>query len=68
MLERIGLGLLLLSAVALGIAVVAGAVAAFPHGLIGLIAIAGLSVLFVKVVADRAANAEDDYYARNVHQ
>ncbi|MEW6182158.1 MAG: hypothetical protein AB1500_03140 [Bacillota bacterium] len=47
-------------------AMVAGMIAAFPAGIIGLIAITGFGLLLAKAVKDRLANKEDDYYAKKV--
>jgi len=35
-------------------------------GLVGLLIVIGVGVLLIKVVKERRANAEDDYYARNI--
>lgn len=48
------------------LAVVAGLMAVWPWGIIGLVAIGAIGVLFVKVLRERLNNAEDDHYARNV--
>lgn len=53
-------------AVAYLLAVVAGMIAVWPWGLIGLLAIGAVGALFVKALHDRLNNAEDDYYSRNV--
>jgi Flp pilus assembly protein TadB len=50
------------------IAMLVGMVAAFPVGIIGLVAIVGIGFLFAKVVKDRLSNKEDDYYAKNIKQ
>ena len=65
-MERIGY--VLLSFVAAGwlLAIFAGMIAAFPFGLIGLVAILGIGFLFAKVIKDRLENKEDDYYSENV--
>jgi hypothetical protein len=34
--------------------------------LIGLLVVVGVGVLLIKVIKERRANAEDDYYARNI--
>ena len=47
---------------------VAGMIAAFPWGLIGLVALLGVGLLFAKVLQDRLANKEDDYYSKNVEK
>ena len=48
--------------------VVAGMIAALPYGLLGLAGIGAIAILFAKVVRDRAANTEDDYYSKNVEK
>ena len=53
-------------AVAYLLAVVAGLIAVWPWGLIGLLAIVAVGALFAKALHDRLNNAEDDYYSRNV--
>ena len=62
------IGYILLSAVALCwlVAMLFGMIAAFPAGVIGLVAILGIGFLFAKVVQDRLANKEDDHYSKNV--
>lgn len=67
-MERIGY--ILLSIVAAGwlVAMIAGMIAAFPFGLIGFVAILGLGFLFAKVVKDRMANKQDDYYSKNIDE
>ena len=44
----------------------AGMIAAFPFGLFGLLLIAGIGILLVKVVKERMQNKEDDYYSSKV--
>ena len=65
-MENIGYILLLIVVVCWLIAMLCGFVAAFPAGLIGFVAIAGIGLLFAKVVKDRLANKEDDHYSKNV--
>jgi hypothetical protein len=48
--------------------IIIGMIAAFPVGLIGLVALLGIGLLFAKVVKDRLANEEDEYYTKNVDQ
>lgn len=43
-------------------------IAAFPVGIIGFIAIIGIGLLFAKVVQERLANKEDDYYSKNIEK
>jgi F0F1-type ATP synthase assembly protein I len=65
-MERIGYILLSIIAIAWILGIIAGMVAAFPFGLIGLIVLVGIGLLFAKVVKDRMNNTEDDYYSKNV--
>ena len=65
-LEIIGYVLLGIVFCVYGIAVIAGMVAVFPWGIIGLIAIAGVGLLLIKVVGERLRNSEDNYYSKNV--
>jgi len=67
-MEKIGYVLLgIVAVVYLGL-MVAGMIAAFPWGLIGLVAMVGVGFLMVKVISDRLASPEDDYYDKNVDQ
>ena len=50
------------------IALFIGMIAAFPYGLIGLLAIIGIGFLLAKVIKDRLENKEDDHYSDNVEQ
>lgn len=64
------LGYILLSIVA-GIwlvGMVAGMIAIFPVGLVGLLAIAGFGLLFAKVLKERLASKEDDYYSKTIEK
>lgn len=45
-----------------------GLVAAFPLGLIGLVAIVGLGALIIKVLKERRLNVEDDHYSKEVEK
>ncbi|MBN1253547.1 MAG: hypothetical protein JXR51_06095 [Bacteroidales bacterium] len=65
-MEKAGYILLAIIAGAWILAIIIGIIAAFPFGLIGLIAITGIGLLFAKVVKDRLSNKEDDYYSNNV--
>ena len=67
-MKVLGYTLLSLVAVMWLIAMVAGLIAAFPYGLVGLLAIAGLGALFIHVIAERLRNKEDAHYDRTVHQ
>lgn len=50
------------------VALFVGMIAAFPYGIIGLIAIVGIGLLLAKVIKDRLENKEDDHYSDNVEQ
>ncbi|MEM8767877.1 MAG: hypothetical protein AAGE43_10560 [Pseudomonadota bacterium] len=64
--ERIGYLCLAIVALCYLAAMFIGMVAAFPLGLIGLIALVGIGLLLIKVIKERLANTEDDHYSRNV--
>ncbi len=62
------IGYILLGIVAIGwfIAILVGMVSSLPYGLLGFVPILGIGFLFAKVVKDRLANKEDDYYSKNI--
>lgn len=62
------IGYVFLGIVAIGwfIAILVGMVSAFPYGIVGFFPIIGIGFLFAKVVKDRMANKEDDYYSKNI--
>ena len=66
--EKLGYGCLAIVAIVYLAAILIGLIAAFPLGLIGLIAIIGIGALLVKVIRERLANKEDDYYSKNVEK
>lgn len=66
--EKIGYGCLGLLAVCYIIALLIGAIAAFPFGLILLVALLGIGALIIKVIKERLASQEDDYYSKNVEK
>lgn len=49
-------------------AMIAGMIVMLPYGLLGLVVLAGFGLLVAKVVGERLANKEDDYYDQNVNQ
>jgi predicted membrane protein len=65
-LEKVGYALLGVVCALYVVVMLVGLIAAFPWGIVGLIAIAGIGLLLIKVVRERVANAEDDYYSKNV--
>lgn len=50
------------------LAMVAGFIILFPMGLIGLLVILGFGLILIKVLKERLANKEDDYYDKNVEK
>ena len=64
------LGYILIGSVAILwiIGMVAGMIVIFPWGVIGLVVLAGFGLLFVKVLKERLASKEDDYYSKNIQQ
>ncbi|MDH5434663.1 MAG: hypothetical protein OEY19_12035 [Gammaproteobacteria bacterium] len=50
------------------LAMIFGMIAAFPFGLIGLFVLAGVGILFVKVLKERLENKEDDYYSKEIEK
>ena len=65
-MEKMGYLLLSIVVACWLIAMLVGIIAAFPLGIIGLLAIIGIGLLFAKVVGDRLANKEDDYYSKHI--
>ncbi len=45
-----------------------GLIAAFPWGLIGLVAMLGVGALIIKVLMERRDNVEDDHYSKEVEK
>jgi hypothetical protein len=64
--EKIGYSILGVVALLWIAGMVAGAVAALPYGLVGLLGVVGIGVLLVKVIRERMKNTDDDYYSDNV--
>jgi hypothetical protein len=67
-MEKTGYILLAIVAFCWLIAMLVGMIAAFPLGIIGLIAIVGFGILFIKVLSERLSSKEDDYYSKNVEK
>jgi len=65
-MEKVAYVLLGIVALCWLVAMLVGMIAAFPFGLIGLVAIAGVGLLFIKVLKERMSSREDDYYSKNV--
>ncbi|UCH10156.1 MAG: hypothetical protein JSU61_13305 [Fidelibacterota bacterium] len=64
------LGYLLIGSVAILwiIGMIVGLIVALPYGIIGLVVLIGFGLLFVKVLKERLASKEDDYYSKNIQQ
>jgi hypothetical protein len=67
-MERAGYAILLTLAILWVLGIILGMIAAFPVGIIGLVALLGIGLLFVKVLKDRLSSKEDNYYSKNVDQ
>lgn len=65
-LDRIALILIVAGGVVYAGIILVGMIAFLPFGLIGLVVFGVLAFIFIQVVRQRLANAEDDYYERNV--
>jgi hypothetical protein len=65
-MEKIGYILLSIVAICWLIGMIAGMIAALPFGIVGLVAIAGVGFLLIKVIKDRLGSAEDDHYSKSV--
>ncbi|MDX9754012.1 MAG: hypothetical protein RBU29_08630 [bacterium] len=67
-MEYLGYGILGFAAFLWFMAMIFGLIIAFPWGILGLIAILGLGILFIKVLAERLTNREDDFYDKTVEK
>lgn len=67
-METLAYAILLVVAILWLIGIIAGMVAAFPFGIIGLVVIFAIGLLFVKVLKQRLESKEDDYYSKKVEK
>lgn len=67
-MEKIAYIILLIVAIGWIIAMIAGMVAAFPVGIIGLVVILAFGLLFVKALKERLASMKDDRYSKDVEK
>ena len=67
-MEKTAYFILLLVVLVWLVAMVVGMVAAFPMGLIGLVAIVGLGLLFVKALKERLSSSKTDRYTKEVEK
>lgn len=65
-MEKIGYILLGFVGACWLVGMLAGFIAAFPFGLLGLVALGGVGLLFAKVLKERLASKEDDHYSKTV--
>lgn len=67
-MEKIAYVILIIAAICWLIAMVAGMIAAFPFGIIGLVIIVGLGLLFAKALKERLTSRKDDRYSKDVEK
>ncbi len=67
-MEVIGYILISIVVFAWIIAMFIGIIHSFPYGIIGLIAITGFGLLFIKVMKERLSSQEDRYYSKNIEK
>lgn len=64
--EKWGYSLLAVIVIIYLVAMFIGMIATYPYGLLGLIFVAGVGILMIKVLKERLHNKEDDYYSKEV--
>ena len=47
---------------------IGGMIAAFPLGILGLLVLVAFGLLFAKVLRERMASEEDDYYSKTIEK
>lgn len=67
-MEKIAYIILAIVAIGFLIAMIAGMVAVFPVGIIGLVVILAFGLLFVKALKERLASRKDDRYSKDVEK
>lgn len=67
-METLAYAILLVVAILWLIGIIAGMVAAYPFGIVGLVVIFAVGLLFIKVLKQRIENKEDDYYQKEVEK
>lgn len=67
-MEKTAYIILLIVTAAWLIAIIVGLIVAFPAGLIGLLAIVGLGLLFIKVLKERLTSSKEDRYSKEVEK
>jgi len=66
MIERTAYAILIGVFIAWLVLIIAGLIDSLPEGTIGLCAIVAIGLLFIKILRERLANKEDEYYSKNV--
>lgn len=67
-MEKTAYIILLIVTAAWLIAIIVGLIVAFPAGLVGLLAIVGLGLLFIKVLKERLTSSKEDRYSKEVEK
>jgi hypothetical protein len=67
-MEKAGYIILMVVAACWLIAMIAGMIVSFPVGIIGLLAIVGFGLLFIRVLKDRIEASKTDKYSRDVEK
>ncbi|MBN1900845.1 hypothetical protein JW926_05900 [Candidatus Sumerlaeota bacterium] len=67
-MEKTAYAILIVVAIIWIVATIIGFIAAFPLGIIGLVAILGFGLLFIKALRERMAKTKDDRYSRDVEK
>ncbi|MCZ6765019.1 MAG: hypothetical protein O7C63_08820 [Alphaproteobacteria bacterium] len=67
-MEKVAYAILLVLAGLWLLAMVGGMIAAFPLGILGLLVLVAFGLLFAKVLRERMASEEDDYYSKTIEK
>ncbi|MFQ5803218.1 MAG: hypothetical protein ACE5JQ_10020 [Candidatus Methylomirabilales bacterium] len=65
-MEKAAYAILMFLAILWLFAMIAGLIAAFPYGVLGLLGLLAIGLLFAKVVKERMASKEDEHYSKTV--
>ena len=67
-MEKVAYTILIVIAACWLVAMIAGMVASFPFGIIGLVAIVGFGLLFIKALKERIKASKKDRYSKDVEK
>ena len=67
-MEKAAYAILLVLAGLWLLAKIGGMIAAFPFGILGLLVLVAIGLLFAKVLRERMASEEDDYYSKTIEK